>query len=763
MTKKYFALLLIIAVLSLGVSMVVSAAPGDNGEHDLAGKINNKTVVAVDIDSMGEPDLSGRVDNRMDPQTEQQVKMREEAMEAKLNGKAYGKTHEVARGQYVELERVGEDPVWTVLGEFADFSHNSIAEPDRDYDNTTLWEPDFNRDYYLDMLFAEGAGVNSMRQFYIENSANRYAVYGDATDWVSNPGDACDYDDGDPGPGDAYAVWQFLIDSIDGWYDAQIADGQTSDQINAYLADFDVWDRYDYDGDGNFDEPDGYIDHMQFVHAGEGNEAGGGDLGDCAIWSHSRSTYWWLPVGPDFNESGGIQVGDSDFWVIKYTIQPENGGVGVFAHEYGHDLGLPDLYDYTGENGTGFWTVMSSGSWLSQNDYDIGSQPNHFGVWEKFQLGWLNYEVAFAGEKSQHKMGPSTANTKQAQGLFVVLPAKEVTEDIGGPYAGEYYYYSGAGDDLDDMMYKAFSLTAGATLKAMVRYQIESDWDYAYVVVSTDGGATWQSVETDHSTSTDPNGQNFGFGITGNSSGWEELNADLPAGDVMVGFRYWTDVNTGGYGFKIDDIEISGQQLDGAESDAGWTYAPAGGFRVTSGIESAFYSNYYVAEFRQYRGFDNGLGNAYNFGFIGVPGLGNWVEHFPYQDGLLVSYWDTSFANNNVGANCAAGRCGGLLLPVDAHPEVMYDAFDNVWRGRTQTYDATFGLEATDAITLHKFGEPSYHPSLPAVPIFDDNNSYYDAANPMGSVIVPVTGTQIRVKSLSAKHSFMQVGVRPSK
>ena len=66
----------------------------------------------------------------------------------------------------------------------ADFPHNSIAEPDRDYDNTTIWTEDFNRDYYLDLLFAEGEDVNSMRNFYIENSSNRYTVYGDVTDWV---------------------------------------------------------------------------------------------------------------------------------------------------------------------------------------------------------------------------------------------------------------------------------------------------------------------------------------------------------------------------------------------------------------------------------------------------------------------------------------------------------------------------------------------------------------------------------------------------
>ena len=93
----------------------------------------------------------------------------------------------------------------------------------------------------------------------------------------------------------------------------------------------------------------------------------------------------------------------------------------------------------------------------------------------------------------------------------------------------------------------------------------------------------------------------------------------------------------------------------------------------------------------------------------------------------------------------------------------MYRADGGIWRNRVQTYDSTFGLEPTDAITLHWHGEPSDHPSLPAVPIFDDNHSYYDPANPMGSVIVPNTGTQIRIQSISARGSFMQVQVRPAK
>jgi len=736
MKGKLFATLLILAVLTVSITPVISAAPSD---------------------VQGDRDMVQKEDNRPDPLTTKQLKLKGQALEAKLNGKAYGHTHAVAKGQYVELERVGEGVLWTVLGEFSDFPHNNIPAPDRAYDNTTIWVPDFSQDYFMDLLFNDAPGANSMRNFYIEQSSNRYTVHGDVTDWVTAPGVACDYDDGDPGPGDALHVWQFLIDTVDGWYAAQIAAGMTPDQINAYLSQFDVWDRYDYDGDGNFDEPDGYIDTFQSVHAGEGNESGGGALGDCAIWSHSWYAFYNLIGydGPDFNKYGGIQIGDSDYWVGKYTIQPENGGVGVFAHEYGHDLGLPDLYDTSGgENGTGFWTLMSSGSWIDTGQDTTGNAPSHMGAWEKFQLGWLNYEVAFAGQKSEHKLGPMETNTKQAQGLFVVLPPKPVTSHIADPYAGDYFYFSGSANNLRNQMTKAFTLGAGATLAAKVNYGIEVGYDYANVIASTDGGATWQTVPTNLSNSSvEPNG------IDGFSGGWIDLTADLSAyaGDVMLGFRYTSDGGVNYDGFMIDDIQISGYALDGAETDAGWTYT---GFRVTTGTEDKLYNQYYVAEYRQYWGYDKNLQvGPYNFGFLDNPLLGNWVEHFPYQDGLLISLWDTSQANNQVRRHPGEG----LLLPVDAHPTAMIRADGGVWRNRMQTYDSTFTLEPTDAITLHWLSQPSYHPSQPAVPMFDDRLSYYDPVNPWGSVIVPNTGTQIRIQSISARGSFMQVEVRPAK
>ena len=47
-----------------------------------------------------------------------------------------------------------------------------------------------------------------------------------------------------------------------------------------------MWDRYDYDGDGDFNEPDGYIDHFQIVHAGGDQADGDPYQGEDAIWSH---------------------------------------------------------------------------------------------------------------------------------------------------------------------------------------------------------------------------------------------------------------------------------------------------------------------------------------------------------------------------------------------------------------------------------------------------------------------------------------------
>ena len=705
----------------------------------------------------GESGFIPKEDNLPDPLTDKQLKLKKKALEANLNGKAYGKTYQVTRGQYVELEREGEGAIWTVLGEFADLKHNQIPQPDRTVNNTTLWVSDFNRDHFLNILFSNAPGSISMRNFYEEQSSNRYTVFGDVTGWISVPKNAVYYDD-DPDSN----VWYFLQDSVNGWYNAEIASSKTPDQINEYLSQFDKRDRFDYDRDGNFDEPDGYIDTFQSVHAGEGEEAAGAPA--WTIWSHSWYAYPNLIgiAGPGVNKLGGIQIGNSDYRVGKYTIQPENGGVGVFAHEFGHDLGLPDLDDTSGgENGTGFWTLMSLGCKLGDGTVDIGSKPSHMGAWEKFQLGWLNYQVAYADKKARFMLGPMETNTRRVQGLFVILPPKLIISNLGAPYAGSYYYYSGPGYNLDNFMYKSFNLPAASTLNAKVKYDIELDWDYAYLVYSTDNGATWTSLQTNLSTTSNPNSQNKGFGITGVSGGWVDLAANLPAGKVLLGFRYETDANTGGFGLMVDDIDVIGLPSDGAETDAGWTYMPTGGFHVTNGTETRYYDHYYIAEYRQYRDYDTTLKvGPYFFGYMNNPDLVNYVDHFPYQDGLLINYWDTSQNNNQTKVHPGAG----LLLPIDAHPKALENVNGMVWQNHIQTYDSTFTLDRTDAVNnLHVNSLLSPIHSLPAAKVFDDRILYWDAANPQGSVKNPNTGTIIEIRSINALGGFMEVQVHPAK
>jgi immune inhibitor A len=769
MKAKWFSTLLVIAMLIVAVVPLVSAAP-----MKAAGDGTDEV-----------PNIAANTDNPSHPLGDEQAAAKQIALEAKMAGKTKGKTHQVAKGQYVELAREGEDSIWTVVAQFGNSvnptyggtagpQRNHIPQPDRTVDNTTIWSPDFSQSYYQNLLFSDAPGAVSMRNFYIEQSSNRYTVNGDVTDWVQVPFNEANYGSNYCGGIVCARTWLFVRDSVNAWYNAQVAAGKTPAEISAALAKFDVWDRYDYDGDGNFNEPDGYIDHFQAVHAGEGEETGGGAQGTDAIWSHRWYAFYNNIgfTGPAFNKFGGIKVGGTDFWIGDYTVEPENGGVGVFAHEFGHDLGLPDLYDTSGntggaENSTGFWTLYSSGSYGSTGKPvdGIGSKPIPMSAYEKIFLGWSNYQVVGFGQKASVKLGPSNYNTKQAQQLVVLLPDKQVSSFIGDPYAGSNFYHSGSGNDLDNSMTRSVTLPAGAvSFSAKVRYDIEMDWDYAYLTVNG------TPVATNLSTATNPNGQNFGNGITGSSGGnWIDLTADLStyAGQtVTLGFRYWTDGAVAEAGFGVDEIAITGLASDGGESDAGWTFA---GFNRTTGTATQSFFNAYFAEFRTYLGYDDGLRTGpYNFGFLNNPNLQDWVEHFPYQPGLLVWYYDTSFADNNVGDNCLSGRCGGLYLPVDAHPDLLIRP-DNgkVWRPRIQSYDATFGLTKTDKICLNANSIQQCYGGLKANPLFDDTQSYWVAPNPSignfgwASVPLPGFGVTIRVNSVSSLNTFMQVTVAP--
>ena len=592
-------------------------------------------------------------------------------------------------GNRVRYRLQGTEYLTTALIDFSDLKHGNLAEPSRSADNSTYWSSDVSPQHYRDMLFSDGGGsygLPSMRDFYLQQSSGRFTWTGQVGKWVQIEGTAADYGantraDG-AGSDNANGVVYRVVDA------ALKAIAASGNYAGLDLGLADQVDRYDCDGDGVYHEADGYIDHFGLVHAGEGEEAGGGSLGGDVIWSHRWYANFNDDEGPADCKLGGYNLPGTGLWVGDYTIQPENGGVGVFAHEFGHDLGLPDLYDTSGlsENGTGFWTLMSSGSWASDSENAIGDKPVHMGAWEKLALGWLGDDLAVAsvGQDATFDLGPGEhASNGRYQALRVNLPNyTRVTTAFPVDGADPNYFYSTRGDDIDTSASKTLpsALTAATPIRFRATWDIETDWDYAYLRALVNG--TWQNVETSASTATSPNGQNFGLGITGSSGGWTTVTATLPEGTTAYGFRYWTDGAVVRPGFAVDSISFQGA-VDTASSTAGWTLN--GFVQLANGQYTQTFFHYYLAASRSYIDNDTSLCGAYNFT------VGNWVEKFCYADGLLVTYRNSGYTDNNTGEHPGAGQ----ILPVDSHPAVQLMPDGRTpWRQRIQTWDSTFGVDS---------------------------------------------------------------------
>jgi immune inhibitor A len=762
--------------------------------------------------ALGEPKAATPSDSLPDPIGEKQAELRKTAVSSVLKGEAtpqtignstvvkVGETERAATAakgnkkaqkakkvdQYVELAREDTDQLFVLVVQFGNERHpsypdqdtnagipgpqrfdgplfNQIPEPDRTVDNSTDWNANYGKAYYQDLYFGNGSvtGTESMRQYYEKQSSGRYTVAGMVTDPVTVRYNEARYgrSDGFPcGSNVCSNTWNLVKDGMDAWVAQQTAAGQSAAQIKATIAKFDVWDRYDIDGDGNFDEPDGYIDHLQIVHAGGDQADGDPYQGEDAIWSHRWRAFQGTNPAAPIPVLGGTPVGATGIWAADYTVQPENGGLSVIAHEFGHDLGLPDHYDTSGasggnENPVNWWTLMAQSRVSAPGDNAIGSRAADLSAWDKLQLGWFDYETVVPGQRRTLELGPHEYNSKKAQGAVVVLPDKEISTALGAPFAGAKQWYSGAGDDLNSTMSRSVALPAApATLTFQARWNIEDcgpdPCDYAYVEV--DDGTGFKAI-AGSITSTDPL---EGNGIDGEQVAWKAATFDLSAyasKTVQLRVRYSTDGAAQGNnpntpsGIFIDDIALTagGTTLltDGAEtSPNGWTL---NGFTSVGATSTESFPQFYIASNREYVAFDRYLKTGpYNFGFPNKP---DFVEHFPYQDGLLISLWDTSQGDNNTSQHPGEG----LILPIDAHPRTMYNLDGTAWRPRIQMYDAPFGLQKADSFTLHNpaTGNASYIRGQNGNPLFDDSNPlrYFKADQPTGGVKVAGSGTTIKV------------------
>jgi M6 family metalloprotease-like protein len=175
------------------------------------------------------------------------------------------------------------------------------------------------------------SGIGGMSKYFKDVSYNSISLQADYRDWITAASPRAYYAYNNP---DFFLHVQELVQ-------------QCVDSAEASGVDFSLYDN----------DSDGVVDGLFVVHAGKGAEEGGQTQ---YIWSHSG----------DLGSYSRTYDGKA---INSYIIMPELYGtahvdIGVFCHEYGHALGLPDLYDTNGStNGTseglGNWCLMASGSW----------------------------------------------------------------------------------------------------------------------------------------------------------------------------------------------------------------------------------------------------------------------------------------------------------------------------------------------------------------------------------------------------------------
>ena len=249
---------------------------------------------------------------------------------------------EIADGKFRSASSIlGTEAIDTqyVVVILADFSDQVAAYNNASFDSLLFSDRD------VDPIFN---ATGSWHDFYWENSYGTFYLKGILLGWYRMP-----------------QTYAYYVGSDDGFARADYL-------VNAALDSADA--NFDFSTMG---VPSGTaFKGLTVVHAGWGAEAGG-----FGIWSHR----------------GGISTRYVDgVRVSGYAMDPERYGsgittMGVYAHEYGHSLGLPDYYDTNYEpptsEGLGSWSLMAGGSWNGL--VRGGDTPSHLTAYSKIQLGFI--------------------------------------------------------------------------------------------------------------------------------------------------------------------------------------------------------------------------------------------------------------------------------------------------------------------------------------------------------------------------------------
>ncbi|HAV78031.1 MAG TPA: hypothetical protein DCX53_11840, partial [Anaerolineae bacterium] len=147
-------------------------------------------------------------------------------------------------------------------------------------------------------------------------------------------------------------------------------------------------------------------------------------------------------------------------------------------------------------------------------------------------------------------------------------------------HSGKFAFWSNKGDESDMTLTREFDftdVTGPIDISYWTWYDIEEDWDYVFLEVSTDG-ETWEILTTPSGTDFNPSGNSYGWGYTGMTGDWIQETVDLSqysGQKVQIRFEYITDAAVNGQGMLLDDISIDAinYQSDFEADAGGWEAA----------------------------------------------------------------------------------------------------------------------------------------------------------------------------------------------
>jgi immune inhibitor A len=209
----------------------------------------------------------------------------------------------------------------------------------------------------------------------------------------------------------------------------------------------------------------------------------------------------------------------------------------------------------------------------------------------------------------------------------------ETTLLIDKPHSGDTCWWSNHGDSIDSTLTRSIDLRSvdSATFKFWTNYEIEEFWDYAYVMISNDDGASWNIVDTGRAIYFDPNGNSYGPGLTGTSLGWVQDSVDISAyagQQVLLRIEYITDDAVFSHGACFDDLEIPEiDWFDDTSTNGGWV---ANGFVR---VEHTVPTQYLVQVIHEK---DSGEPDVYKIP-IGADGKGSVTVDNVGDDDLIVA------------------------------------------------------------------------------------------------------------------------------